>query len=705
MRYAKYLLILIIFVVLFAHPLTSAQNIWEPAGIDGGRINSILKVTDNVFLAGYVGGGLFRSTNGGENWYSISNAIDNIGVFVLKQSPTGDVFAGTLRSAYKSTDQGVTWNKVDNSLPQNGYAQDITFDVSGNIYVASTSSGIYKSTDNGNSWLEINNGISNSRYLVGIEFTSNNVLVAADMYAGLYNSTDFGASWSLSNSGFDSTAYASGIISNSSGEIFISTYGNGPYKSTDNGDTWTSIEGDLTFNYVSDFSFNSSGDLFWAIAQNVYKSTNGGTNWISTTSAFNGFAFQSVYVDNNNNVWSGTQNSGIIKSTDAGTTWSNYINGVSSTYVNSFVGDGSGNLYAAISGKGLYTTSDNGNTWNELTIVNNEEDTYINTVAIIPSGGLIVFNAYNKIYVTTDLSTWNPFSTGLTVQNIHKLAVNDDYFFASGTDGKIYRSPRSAANWVEITDTLSAGYSYAVEVSTTGDVYYLFDQDVVKSTNNGDDWINISNSISGYPFSLTEHPNGDVFLGTSSGVFRSTDAGNSWTLNNSGLNDGGLSLAIHSDGSIFAGGYSSTSRSNDLGQTWIPFTTGMLNCRITNLAFGNSDVLFAAAENMGVYRTTSAVTSVDEKESGIVNNFSLEQNYPNPFNPSTNIHYAISNRQLVQLKIYDVLGNEVATLVNEFKSAGNYEVDFNASKLSSGVYFYKLQAGSFIETKKMILLK
>lgn len=85
--------------------------------------------------------------------------------------------------------------------------------------------------------------------------------------------------------------------------------------------------------------------------------------------------------------------------------------------------------------------------------------------------------------------------------------------------------------------------------------------------------------------------------------------------------------------------------------------------------------------------------------------FRLEQNYPNPFNPSTKISWQspVSGHQT--LKVYDVLGNEVATLVNEFTNAGNYKIDFNASALSSGVYFYKLQAGSFIQTKKMILIK
>lgn len=85
--------------------------------------------------------------------------------------------------------------------------------------------------------------------------------------------------------------------------------------------------------------------------------------------------------------------------------------------------------------------------------------------------------------------------------------------------------------------------------------------------------------------------------------------------------------------------------------------------------------------------------------------FSLEQNYPNPFNPSTSIQYTISSKQNVQLLVYNVLGKEVAILVNEEKPAGNYEVNFDASKLSSGVYFYQLQAGSFVETKKMILIR
>jgi len=85
--------------------------------------------------------------------------------------------------------------------------------------------------------------------------------------------------------------------------------------------------------------------------------------------------------------------------------------------------------------------------------------------------------------------------------------------------------------------------------------------------------------------------------------------------------------------------------------------------------------------------------------------FKLYQNYPNPFNPSTIINYYIPELSIVSIKVFDVLGRELATLVNEEKPAGNYEVEFNATTLPSGVYFYRLQAGSFVETKKMVLMK
>ena len=114
--------------------------------------------------------------------------------------------------------------------------------------------------------------------------------------------------------------------------------------------------------------------------------------------------------------------------------------------------------------------------------------------------------------------------------------------------------------------------------------------------------------------------------------------------------------------------------------------------------------------NDGVFEAWSIAilteTSTDVKSTDVPpSEFTLFQNYPNPFNPSTRIKYQVSSISQVSLKVYDLLGREVATLVNEYKPAGSYEANFDAKGLSSGIYFYKLQAGSFVQTRKMVLLK
>jgi hypothetical protein len=105
------------------------------------------------------------------------------------------------------------------------------------------------------------------------------------------------------------------------------------------------------------------------------------------------------------------------------------------------------------------------------------------------------------------------------------------------------------------------------------------------------------------------------------------------------------------------------------------------------------------------YRFDSTYTSIEAKHLSVPSNYLLYQNYPNPFNPTTIINYSVPETEFVTLKVYDVLGNETATLVKEEKAAGNYEVSFSATNLPSGIYFYRLQAGDFLDIKKMVLLR
>ena len=112
---------------------------------------------------------------------------------------------------------------------------------------------------------------------------------------------------------------------------------------------------------------------------------------------------------------------------------------------------------------------------------------------------------------------------------------------------------------------------------------------------------------------------------------------------------------------------------------------------------------YSSVGNFIVSSTTNVGQTLNRKT--VPASFELEQNYPNPFNPSTTIDYSIPKSGLVTIKIYDVLGKEVKTLVNNIKSAGNYSVEFNATKFASGIYYYRMQTNDFIETKKLILIK
>jgi hypothetical protein len=166
-------------------------------------------------------------------------------------------------------------------------------------------------------------------------------------------------------------------------------------------------------------------------------------------------------------------------------------------------------------------------------------------------------------------------------------------------------------------------------------------------------------------YSLTINSNGDIFAGAEGGVYMSKDDGDSWILINSGLSfNTAYSFVINSLGEIFAG------------------TSGGY-----------------------VFRSVNSTTSIIGLNNRAPSVFVLTQNYPNPFNPTTTIKYSIPKLSFVTIKIYDVIGSEVATLVNEEKPFGNYELNWSAANLPSGVYFYQLKAGNYINIKKMILLK
>ena len=223
-----------------------------------------------------------------------------------------------------------------------------------------------------------------------------------------------------------------------------------------------------------------------------------------------------------------------------------------------------------------------------------------------------------------------------------------------------------------------------------------------------DFWEQTSGPGGGEVQSLAINSTGHIFAGTSGGgVFRSTDNGDSWTEVNTGLTNHSIrSLAINSSGDIFAGtDDGGVFRSTDNGDSWTEINNGLTSAVVLSLAINSTGHIFAGTSGGGVFRSLESTTSVREVAGQLPSSFFLGQNYPNPFNPLTIIEYSLPRSGDVSLIIYNLLGEEVARLVDGFQQAGEYNTNWNASKISSGTYFYRLQAGDFVQTRKMLLLK
>ena len=152
--------------------------------------------------------------------------------------------------------------------------------------------------------------------------------------------------------------------------------------------------------------------------------------------------------------------------------------------------------------------------------------------------------------------------------------------------------------------------------------------------------------------------------------------------------------------------------STNNGTSWTSVNTGMMSLdygvvsTVHSLAVVGSS-LYAGTRGAGVWQRplSEMITDIEENQGTLPWKFSLEQNYPNPFNPATIINYSVPKTAFVTIKIYDILGREIKTIVNEEKIAGNYSVQFNGTGLSSGIYFYRMKSGDFVQTKKLVLLK
>jgi photosystem II stability/assembly factor-like uncharacterized protein len=453
--------------------------------------------------------------------------------------------------------------------------------------------------------------------------------------------------------------------------------------------------------------------------------TNDGPNvWtqsLSTTSA----VWQDGIVINStspNIMYAGTAGAGVYKTTNSGVNWVQVNNGLINLTVQCMAISKSNPSIIMVgttntgSSPGVYRSTDAGANW---TLKNNgitESGILPQAIAIDPTDPNVAYtviftgtaNAVNGVFKTTDGGdNWFVANTGIgSIKNFLCIAINPlnhnviyigssfDYVASTGPQ-KIYKSVNAGATWVDVSTglpNLSTDINPVRALSiSTADTAVVLAGLFQNTTTNG-------------------------------GAFFTTNGGGQWTKIQNGLPNLAGSLirsALIRPGSSteFYLGYDAATpngvwRTTNQGALWSNFSSGaLLNTYIIRaFAFKTSpDSIFyagvAGTTGMGVYEYTFIPVGIRNNNSNIPKEYALYQNYPNPFNPTTVISYDVPKVSYVTIKVYDISGKEVSTLVNDNERPGSYNITFNASSLSSGIYFYKITAGDFVTTRKMALVK
>lgn len=344
-------------------------------------------------------------------------------------------------------------------------------------------------------------------------------------------------------------------------------------------------------------------------------------------------------------------------------------------------------------------------------------------------GSLGSFNATKGVvlYHTANSGTsWTkqlltPWTIGLFVQfvdvNSGWAVVGNGSGLNNMTSGALIRTTNGGASWTILP--AASGIPYFIDAnngwSITSSSSGVPVNHISHTTDGGNNWSTQLTDSSGGGFIAIQFVDGNNgwVVGDSGKVLRTTNSGTTWTrITNTGNNSTHKALFFLDANIGWIGGRPFSNQ----GPAIVLHTTnggGSWSVQSTPSQYGIFCIRFTDANNGwftadygGFAKTTSGgATAVQENGSSIPDLFELEQNYPNPFNPSTVISYQLPANSHVILKVYDVLGREVETLLDERQSAGNHYVRLNATTLSSGVYFYRLEAGMYHDTRKMLLLK
>ena len=670
---------------------------------------------------GFSNSGYYYSTNGGASFLPSntglppSNQIHRMQIAVHFAGVTTTVYAVIYNSstgtrAYKSLDGGGNWGQISVGVPlggnygsgwvdQGGYDLCVAVNPTNVNHVLVGNVELHQAT-NGSSFSpkRISGGTSawdcpmhvDLHRIVFAPSNSSIIYVACD--GGIYKSTDGGINYASANNGIATVQFYRLASHPTKRDTLLG-------GAQDNGNFRTLNRGATPYDFVSTgdgmecfFDHTVPTTVYFSTQfGSLNKSTNSGTTstWLGSV---NGNWLTPFFMHPQNNQWLYTANNDVLRSTNGGSSFSVIASNVSPADKINTMSQNPGNPQNMIfAGSGWFTSNpvvkvstDGGFTWTDVT--NNIPGTprYIsrvlgsptvsNTMFVVRSG----FSPGNKIYISTNMGvTWTNISGNLPDvphNDIFVDPMHSNHFYAANDFG-VYRTTDGGTNWtreglgmpyvpvMDFSYTVSGGKRY-LRAATHGRSAFETDLDDI------------------IPVELTSFTAAAV-----SGLVELK-----WTtateLNNSGfeihrsLNDEAF------ESIAFVPGFGTTTEPKNYSYT-DENVSGFLRYRLKQIDFNGS---FDYSNIVEVQSLTNL-------------SFQLHQNYPNPFNPITNISYILSSESNVVLTIYNSLGEVVEKLIDENQKEGKYDIVWNADNYPSGVYYYRLAAGPFVEVRKMLLIK
>jgi len=543
---------------------------------------------------------------------------------------------------------------------------------SGDLTLNTYHAKIFRSTNNGSNWDSLHT-LFNCR-ITGIQ-SRNNILFAFGNRAypssrGMFLSTNIGASWISSEISRD-VVDISYVDPNN---IYATATNSGVYlyKSTNNGFNWINVGSDIRSNEIE--FINSSTGISVGSNGQVYRTTNSGVNWIRTTptTIFENYLWSVEFVTATTG-FAGGSNS-LLKTTNAGNNWF-LMPRIPGDQID-FTDENTG--YAA-NVDTMYKTTNCGLNWINL---NYGQPGQINEISFINNNTGFYIGKYNILKKTTDGgNSWTQITGygGNYQECMHFVNENlgfigrDDYTLGWG----ISRTTNGGLNWDFQTFPNVNYFIWDIFFINESTCFFTTINQIYKTTNSGNNWYSVySSNIYNYFVDIysIQFVNSSVGYAAASGgkVFKTTDGGEIWKLHNS-----------------------------------------ITNYTLSGLHFTDVNTGYFVGGDGVILKTTNGCgdpIGIQPISTNIPERFRLYQNYPNPFNPLTNLKFAIppgvsSRNEITTLKIFDILGKEVAVPVNEILSPGEYEIEWDARQYPSGVYFCRMSHGSNVFTVKIVLLK